>query len=437
MSIDQIANQEYERALNRGFWRKILTRITGTTNELLPFDEVRAKLPIQGQHYAGLQQVPIEKIIGSFGRYHDFDRIFLPIQKKTRNRWVSIDRAHLYQIPLPPVDLYKLGEVYFVKDGNHRISVAREQGQLEIDAFITEVDIPVNLTIETTLDDIQLKQEYADFLIRSELLKARSDANIEISQSGLYDEMLLDIEVHHWFLKYMKGEDVSFQAAVVSWYDNIYIPIIKIIREKGLLDLFPNSTEADIAILMLSFVSYMRILESKSNGKSDPETRLSAGRHLIQNFPIRSVRKLVNELNKTDWVDSLLLQQEKALFIEMTGINEVIPEAEIGLTIPGLYKKIQDHISVHRWYLGEKENIDVSRAMALTSWYDNVYLPIVKLIREQKILKSFPGRTEADLYLWIIEHHYYLSELSGDKVSYEEAVENFSAGYAKGNREST
>ena len=437
MSIDQIANQEYERALSKGFWRKILSRITGTTNELLPFDEAREKLPIQGQHYAGLQQVPIEKIIGSFGRYHDFDRIFLPIQKKTRNRWVSIDRAHLYQIPLPPVDLYKLGEVYFVKDGNHRISVAREQGQLEIDAFITEIDIPVNLTIETTIDDIKLKQEYADFLIRSDLLKARPDANIEISHSGLYDEMLLDIEVHQWFLKNIKREDVSFHSAVVSWYDNIYIPIIKIIREKGLLDLFPNSTEADIAILMLSFVSYMRILERKSNGKSDPETRLSAGRHLITNFPIRSVRKLVNVLNKTDWVDSLLLQQEKALFIEMTGIDDVIPDAEIGLTIPGLYKQIQEHISVHRWYLGEKENFEVSGERALASWYDNVYLPIVRLIREQKILKWFPGRTETDLYLWIIEHHYYLSELCGDEVSFEEAVENFTEGYSKGNRESS
>jgi len=428
MSIDQITNEEYERALNKGFWRKILSRITGTTNELLPFDEVREKLPIQGQHYAGLQQVPVEKIIGSFGRYHDFDRIFLPIQKKTRDRWVSIDRAHHYQIPLPPVELYKLGEIYFVKDGNHRISVAREQGQMEVDAFITEIEIPVNLTVDTKISDLQLKKEYANFLMRSEILKVRPEANIEMSQLGFYDEMLHNVDVHYLYLNNIKGEEVSFHDAVVSWYDQIYMPIIEIIRSKSLIDLFPDSTEADIAVIVLSFISYLRILEGEGESQSKSKARSSAGRYLIQNFPIRSVRKLVNELNKTDWVDSLLLQQEKSLFIDTTHINEVIPPANIEITIPGLYKQIQNHISVHRWYLGEMENGELTEERALRSWYDNVYLPIINIIREQDILKEFPGRTETDLYLWIIEHHYFLSELCADQVTYEEAVEKFTEG---------
>ena len=435
MSIDQIADQEYERALNKAFWRKILSRFTGTTNVLLPFDEVREKFPIQGQHYAGLQQIPIEKIVGSFGRYLDFDRAFLPIQKKTRDRWVSIDRAHHYQIPLPPVELYKLGDIYFVKDGNHRISVAREQGQIEVDAFITEIEIPVNLTVDTKIDDLQLKKEYADFLVRSELLKVRPEANIEVSQLGLYDEMLLDIEVHRWFLNKNKKEDVSFHDAVVSWYDNIYIPIIEIVRTKGLLGLFPSSTESDIALLVLSFVSYMRILKRKSDGKSEAETRSSAGRYLIQNFPIRAVKKLVNELNKTDWVDSLILQQEKSLFIEMTRINQVVPDAVIEITIPGLYKQIQEHISVHRWYLGEKDDGEVTQERSVSSWYDSVYLPIIKIIREQNILERFPGRTETDLYLWIIEHHFFMSELCDDDVTIKEAAENFTDGYSNQNGE--
>ena len=84
---------------------------------------------------------------GVLGRYRDFDRAFLPIQTRTKARWISVDRAHYEEIILPPVELYQIGEVYFVRDGNHRVSVARERGQTYIDAFVTEIDTPVLLTL--------------------------------------------------------------------------------------------------------------------------------------------------------------------------------------------------------------------------------------------------------------------------------------------------
>jgi hypothetical protein len=108
--------------------------LTKGENELLPYDEVRKHLPIRGQHDIGLQQVPISQIVGSLGRYRDFDRAFLPLQKRTKDRWVSIDKAQYEEVGLPPIETYKIGEVYFVKDGNHRVSVARERGQDFVDA---------------------------------------------------------------------------------------------------------------------------------------------------------------------------------------------------------------------------------------------------------------------------------------------------------------
>ena len=99
MTIDQWANQDFERAVRRGFWRKILTMIKRDSNELLPFDEVREKLKIQGQHYDGLKEVPIDLVVGSVGRYRDFDRIFLPKQRRTKDRWVNINKAHYEQTP--------------------------------------------------------------------------------------------------------------------------------------------------------------------------------------------------------------------------------------------------------------------------------------------------------------------------------------------------
>ena len=139
MSIEQMASQDYERALFKAAWRKILTRLRGESNELLPFEQVREQLPFRGQRYIGMHEVPVDKIVGSMGRYRDFDRAFLPRQKRTRGRWINIDKAHYSDVILPPVELYKMGEVYFVIDGNHRVSVARQRGQKDIDAHVIEI----------------------------------------------------------------------------------------------------------------------------------------------------------------------------------------------------------------------------------------------------------------------------------------------------------
>ena len=152
--FDKFANDDFQRALRRGFLRKLVARITGQENELLPYSEVRSQLPFQGQHDLGQQTIPIDKIVGSVGRYRDFDRAYLPTQTATAQRWIGISKARYKDIDLPPIEAYKIGEVYFVKDGNHRVSVARERQQVFIDAYVTEIDIPVTLTADMGLSDV-------------------------------------------------------------------------------------------------------------------------------------------------------------------------------------------------------------------------------------------------------------------------------------------
>ncbi len=431
MSIDQLANQDFEKAHNKGVWRRVINRLTGKTNELLPFDEVRNRLPIRGQHYAGLKEVPMENIVGSFGRYHDFDRAFLPTQKRTKDRWISIDKAHHFQTPLPPVELYKLGDIYFVKDGNHRVSVAREQGQLEVDAYVTEIEIPVDLPIDTKIDDLSLKEEYAHFLTTSRLKELRPEANIEVTVCGLYDQLLLHIDVHRWFICDEVGSEVPYGDAVVSWYDHIYIPIIDVIRETALMDEFSGFTEADIALLIIDYLSYIQILDKDTVEQDELVLRASAGKSLVRNYPIPAVRKLVNVLNRKNWLDNVILHQERRIFINDSHLLSLRPEANIETTIPGQYNILREHIAVHQWYLGEQWNSEISEEQAVTSWFDNVYSPIVKIILEQEILKDFPNRSETDLYLWIIEHQFYLSEMWGDEVPIETAAEKFSDDYSE------
>jgi hypothetical protein len=141
--FNQLVLQDFERAVWRAFWRDLFSRLTRKGNDLLSFDQVRQCLPLTRQHYRGLQAVPLNQVVGSEGRYRDFDRSFFPRQTRTRARWLSINQAYYKEVSLPPVELFKVGQGYFVRDGNHRVSVARAHGQEFIDAYVIEIDMPV------------------------------------------------------------------------------------------------------------------------------------------------------------------------------------------------------------------------------------------------------------------------------------------------------
>jgi hypothetical protein len=112
-------------------------------------------------------------------------------------------------------------------------------------------------------------------------------------------------------------------------------------------------------------------------------------------------------------------------FLERTGLDRLRPEAQIEVTVPDGYDKILEHIAVHRYFMGLDEERDISEEEAVAHWYDTVYLSIVKVIRERDILKEFPGRTESDLYLWVLDHEHYLVDHGKELVPPEEAAEEF------------
>jgi uncharacterized membrane protein YfbV (UPF0208 family) len=438
MAFEQKASEDFDRALSKAFWRRVVSRLTGETNALLPFDEVRAKLPMRGQHYIGLRQVPISQIIGSAGRYKDFDRAFLPVRDRTRARWESIDLAHYTDVILPPVELYKMGEVYFVKDGNHRVSVARERGQVFIDAYVIEIDIPVPLTPDMDVDKAIIENERADFLEQTSLLALRPEAQIATSVPGQYRRILEHIAVHRWYLGEKRKAEVPYSEAVESWYDNVYQPLVELIREQGVLEQYPRSTETDLYLWILEYQGYLRQAyrdeagsEEIPIGELDAAAKAEAGKLVAEEFPVPPVRKLVNALKKASWLDEVILKQEGENFQEKTHLNELYPNAQVVLTVPGQYERLLEHIDVHRWYLGEKRGAEVPYPEAVASWYEHVYCPLVEFIREQGILKYVPGRTEADLYLWIISHKWSLSQEFGKDILSDKPAEQRGEDYPR------
>ena len=141
MNLEEQVDSDFTHARRRALLRRMKARLRKdlTCNRLLSFDEVKGSLGAFNQVYLGMRVVPVEKIVGSVNRYRDFDRTFLPVKANLETKWKRIDRAFHWSEELPPVSLYKIGEKYFVVDGNHRISVARYQGVKSIDAEVIEI----------------------------------------------------------------------------------------------------------------------------------------------------------------------------------------------------------------------------------------------------------------------------------------------------------
>jgi hypothetical protein len=258
-SVRYKADAAFTQARRRVFFQKILGFFTGHQPEhLLSFEQVRNKLKIRGQHYAGTQNIPIEKIVGSTGRYQEFNRAFLPTQEFIRERW-----KHIYEVAhgpsgFPPIDVYKIGDVYFVRDGHHRISVLKELGAKTVEATVTELETPVPLSADVHEEDLDLKGEYAAFLQETGLGRLRPGCKIEFTLPGQYRKLHEHIAVHRHYLGLREQREIPYEEAVARWCDEVYRPVVWVCRAEGILEQFPNRTEADLYLWISEHQHYLR-----------------------------------------------------------------------------------------------------------------------------------------------------------------------------------
>lgn len=254
----QVANVRFDEAHRKALLAALLDTIRRQSTDMLSFEEVRARLNVRGQRYIGHQTVLVDHIVGSEGRYSDFDRRFLPRSRAIKRRWANISRAMLNKEYLPPVDLYKIGDIYFVRDGNHRVSAARDQGQEYIDAVVTELVVDVPLTPDLSVRDLLLKEEYSDFLEWTDLHLLRPDERIEMTEPGGYLDLVRHINAHRYYMGLEQNRSIERDQAVADWYDTVYLPVVRVIREQRALEDFPGRTEADLYRWIMDHRWYMR-----------------------------------------------------------------------------------------------------------------------------------------------------------------------------------
>ncbi|MCL2139380.1 MAG: transcriptional regulator, partial [Treponema sp.] len=195
------------------------------------------------------------------GRYQDFNRYFLPKSDHLRSRWQRVDEAHLQDIALPAIQLYEIGGVYFVRDGNHRVSVAKMKKVEFIDAEVISLSSEVNITPGMTPDQLRaalIRYEKKIFYEKTNFKELTGDTSLDFSTTGRYDVIYNHILVHKYFLNESIKEEILFSDALVSWYTNVYKPAIVIIKEQWLLAHFPSRTQGDLYVWIVKHWDFLK-----------------------------------------------------------------------------------------------------------------------------------------------------------------------------------
>lgn len=227
--------------------RRRLRGESGDVDLILPFEEVVAALGRLGEQRLGLREVPVDAIVGTVDRTTDFDRRFRPTSGRPRDRFERIALAMRRGESMPPISVYQVGEVYFVRDGHHRVSAARALARATIDAEVTLVRTQVGAGGDLRASDLPLKGHERVFFERVPL-RGEQRTRIRLTDPTRYDELAEGVEA--WGFRVMQDRETWLDRSTVAerWFTEEYDPVVGMLREAELLG--PGTTDTE---------SYMRI----------------------------------------------------------------------------------------------------------------------------------------------------------------------------------
>jgi hypothetical protein len=251
----QDAHTDFGRARRNQTLHRLATRLRREPDDvdlILPFEEVVDALGRQGERRLGVETIHLDSIVGTVDRSREFDRSFRPTSARVRGRWERIALASRQGQDMPPIDVYRIGELHFVKDGHHRVSVARALGRETIDAYVTEVMTRVGPGREIRIADLPMKSHERLF---AERVPLPPEVRNRIQPSKRFDYAHLSEGVEAWGFRAMQARGVPMSRAEVAeaWYHDEYEPLVEMLKECGLCT---ESTETDayIAVVTLRYL---------------------------------------------------------------------------------------------------------------------------------------------------------------------------------------
>ena len=244
------AESDFLRARRQQVLAGLAARVRGATDDVvqsMSFDEVVAALGRRGEHYAGTRVIPLDAIVGSVDKVKDFDRRFRPTSTRSRERWERLALASRKGEEIPPIEVYQVGDYYFVRDGHHRVSVARSLGVKLIEARVTVVDTllaPVDVEART---DLELKH-WRRIMLERVPFTGEARAAVAVDTPALYGEIAENVEA--WAARMMHAESAYMDKETMArrWYEEEYSPVVELIEEAGVRGSSERPTEAYLRI---------------------------------------------------------------------------------------------------------------------------------------------------------------------------------------------
>jgi ParB-like nuclease domain len=232
-----------------------LRRGPDDVNVILPLDEVLAALGRRGERRLGLQTIRLDSIVGTVDSTRDFDRKFRPTNGRVRERWERLALAQRRGEAIPPIDVYKVGDLYFVEDGHHRVSIALASGAKTIEAYVTEVRTQLPASGIRGHRDLLFKSYERIFRERVPL-GGPAMAKITVTDPWSYAELGEAVEA--WGFRWMQDQGRFADRAEVArhWYTEEYQPVVRMMQSAGLVG---SRTEAE-AYLRVASERYRLIL---------------------------------------------------------------------------------------------------------------------------------------------------------------------------------
>ena len=248
--------EDFAKARNKAFFNEIQHLLSPEEASLISLNDVKQLIRPINETYLGMKVIPIDKIIGSEGRYKDFDNNFFPKSSHLRNRWEHVDEAAIKEINLPPIKVYEIAGLYFVRDGNHRVSVAKARGTEFIDAEVVTLQSEIKLKKPDNINDIVkqiINYEKRLFYAETSFGDITDFWCLDFSRAGRYDVIYNHILTHKYFLNQKQKDEVSMEDAIISWFTKVYIPIISTIQKKKILKKFPKRTYSDLYVWIVRY----------------------------------------------------------------------------------------------------------------------------------------------------------------------------------------
>jgi hypothetical protein len=249
------AQSDFSRARRRRALARLSARLrrADDVNHILPFEEVARALGRVGERRLGEQLIPLDSIVGTVDRSREFDRDFRPTSPRVRERWQRINSAQRKGEAMPPIDVYRIGELHFVKDGHHRVSVARALGHKDINAYVTEVQTQIGADRGVRLRDLPLKSHQRLFYERVPL-PADERKRIQLSDEWRYAALAEAVEAWGFRASQARGEMMSRQEVAESWLHDEYEPVVAMLRDAQLVPKGVSDTEAYMKVAALRYL---------------------------------------------------------------------------------------------------------------------------------------------------------------------------------------